>query len=217
MNGLDTRRAEAERRLEDELATIRDLGLSGFFLLHRDLLELAREVAVEVRGPELGPLDPAARAGPRLQRQLDRLLPDRPLPHRPGRGRPLRRPLPQRRGHRDARHRPRLPARHPRGADPARARALRGRALGPGRRLPHLPPARRRARPRQGAGAAAGGDRAGGEDGRLPRAQRRDRARRRRRDRRRARRDAALAGAAGALPARRWACPATPPSTPAGW
>ena len=28
------------------------LGLSGFFLLHRDMLELAREVAVEVRGPD---------------------------------------------------------------------------------------------------------------------------------------------------------------------
>ena len=28
------------------------LGLSGFFILHRDLLELAREVAVEVRGPD---------------------------------------------------------------------------------------------------------------------------------------------------------------------
>src|SRR5690606_18110756 len=46
------KRVEAERRLEAELATIRHLGLSGFFLLHRDLLELAREVAVEVRGPE---------------------------------------------------------------------------------------------------------------------------------------------------------------------
>ena len=44
--------AEAERRLEDELAVIRKLGLSGFFLLHFDLLELAREVAVEVRGPD---------------------------------------------------------------------------------------------------------------------------------------------------------------------
>src|SRR5213078_1375096 len=31
---------------------IRHLGLSGFFVLHRDLLELAREVAVEVRGPD---------------------------------------------------------------------------------------------------------------------------------------------------------------------
>ncbi|HET7053949.1 MAG TPA: error-prone DNA polymerase [Solirubrobacterales bacterium] len=44
-------RGEAEARLEEELRTIRARGLSGFFLLHRDLLELAREVAVEVRGP----------------------------------------------------------------------------------------------------------------------------------------------------------------------
>jgi len=45
-------RPQAERRLEDELGTIRRLGLSGFFLLHHNLLELAREVALEVRGPE---------------------------------------------------------------------------------------------------------------------------------------------------------------------
>ena len=45
-------RAEAERRLEEELALIRELRLSGFFLLHQDMLELAREVAVEVRGPD---------------------------------------------------------------------------------------------------------------------------------------------------------------------
>ncbi|HEX5526696.1 MAG TPA: error-prone DNA polymerase [Solirubrobacterales bacterium] len=45
-------RREAEARLDEELGTIRHLGLSGFFLLHRDLLELAREVAAEVRGPE---------------------------------------------------------------------------------------------------------------------------------------------------------------------
>jgi error-prone DNA polymerase len=43
-------RSEAEERLEEELGVIRHLGLSGFFLLHRDLLELAREVAAEVRG-----------------------------------------------------------------------------------------------------------------------------------------------------------------------
>jgi error-prone DNA polymerase len=43
-------RGQAEARLEQELATIRHLGLSGFFLLHHELLELAREVAVEVRG-----------------------------------------------------------------------------------------------------------------------------------------------------------------------
>ena len=44
--------AEAVARLEQELAIIRDLRLSGFFLLHRDLLELARDVAAEVRGPD---------------------------------------------------------------------------------------------------------------------------------------------------------------------
>ena len=43
-------RGEAEGRLEGELATIRKRNLSGFFLLHHELLELAREVAVEVRG-----------------------------------------------------------------------------------------------------------------------------------------------------------------------
>ena len=43
-------RATAEGRLDQELATIRHLNLSGFFLLHAELLELAREVAVEVRG-----------------------------------------------------------------------------------------------------------------------------------------------------------------------
>ena len=41
----------AHARLEEELRVIDALGLAGFFLLHRDLLELAREVAVEVRGP----------------------------------------------------------------------------------------------------------------------------------------------------------------------
>ena len=45
-----TGEAEAHSRLEKELKIISGLGLSGFFLLHHDLLELAREVAVEVRG-----------------------------------------------------------------------------------------------------------------------------------------------------------------------
>jgi len=39
-------------RLEEELRVIAALGLAGFFLLHRDLLELAREVAAEVRGAD---------------------------------------------------------------------------------------------------------------------------------------------------------------------
>ena len=43
-------RAEALVRLEEELRVIDALGLAGFFILHRDILELAREVAVEVRG-----------------------------------------------------------------------------------------------------------------------------------------------------------------------
>jgi len=38
-------------RLEEELALIDELGLAGFFLLHWEVLELAREVAAEVRGP----------------------------------------------------------------------------------------------------------------------------------------------------------------------
>ena len=46
------RRAEAEQRLEQELRVIDGLGLAGFFLLHHEMLELAGEVAVEVRGPD---------------------------------------------------------------------------------------------------------------------------------------------------------------------
>src|SRR5581483_9295782 len=41
----------ARARLDEELALIAELNLSGFFLLHWEVLELAREVAVEVRGP----------------------------------------------------------------------------------------------------------------------------------------------------------------------
>ena len=43
---------EARVRLEDELRLIRSLRLSGFLLLHYDILELAREIAAEVRGPD---------------------------------------------------------------------------------------------------------------------------------------------------------------------
>ncbi|HEY1597831.1 MAG TPA: error-prone DNA polymerase [Thermoleophilaceae bacterium] len=48
--GRSSKMTEAQARLEEELRIIRTLKLSGFFLLHRDMLELAREVAVEVRG-----------------------------------------------------------------------------------------------------------------------------------------------------------------------
>jgi error-prone DNA polymerase len=46
-NGLKRR---ARRRLDDELKLIDELGLAGFFLLHWEVLELARECALEVRG-----------------------------------------------------------------------------------------------------------------------------------------------------------------------
>jgi error-prone DNA polymerase len=43
-------RREARARLEDELKLIDELGLAGFFLLHWDVLELARDCALQVRG-----------------------------------------------------------------------------------------------------------------------------------------------------------------------
>jgi error-prone DNA polymerase len=43
----------ARERLDDELKLIDELGLAGFFLLHWEVLELARECAVEVRGGSL--------------------------------------------------------------------------------------------------------------------------------------------------------------------
>ncbi|HUA73918.1 MAG TPA: DNA polymerase III subunit alpha [Solirubrobacteraceae bacterium] len=45
-------RCEAQARLTQELNVIEKLGLAGFFLLHHEMLELSREVAREVRGPD---------------------------------------------------------------------------------------------------------------------------------------------------------------------
>ena len=45
-------RSSAQGRLEEELRIIEKLNLPGFFLLHHDLLELSRDVAAEVRGPD---------------------------------------------------------------------------------------------------------------------------------------------------------------------
>jgi error-prone DNA polymerase len=50
-SGLNGHRQNVRTRLEEELALIEELGLAGFFLLHWEVLELAREVALEVRGP----------------------------------------------------------------------------------------------------------------------------------------------------------------------
>jgi error-prone DNA polymerase len=49
--GLNGHKRRVRGRLEEELALIDELGLAGFFLLHWEVLELAREVAHEVRGP----------------------------------------------------------------------------------------------------------------------------------------------------------------------
>jgi error-prone DNA polymerase len=46
----DQLQGHARARLEAELALIDELGLAGFFLLHHEVLELARECAREVRG-----------------------------------------------------------------------------------------------------------------------------------------------------------------------
>ncbi len=51
-SGPRARLREARGRLEEELRVIDKLGLAGFFLLHHEMLQLAREVAVEVRGAD---------------------------------------------------------------------------------------------------------------------------------------------------------------------
>ncbi|MDX6455348.1 MAG: error-prone polymerase [Gaiellaceae bacterium] len=50
-SATDSLLARVRSRLEEELVLIDELGLAGFFLLHWEVLELAREVAYEVRGP----------------------------------------------------------------------------------------------------------------------------------------------------------------------
>ncbi len=48
--GANGHKRKARARLDEELALIGELGLAGFFLLHWEVLELAREIALEVRG-----------------------------------------------------------------------------------------------------------------------------------------------------------------------
>ncbi len=48
--GANGHKRRARKRLDEELALIDELGLAGFFLLHWEVLELARECAWEVRG-----------------------------------------------------------------------------------------------------------------------------------------------------------------------
>ncbi len=206
-------RREAESRLDEELATIRHLGLSGFFLLHHDLLELAREVAVEVRGPDsaravlppgrgrgssvssivcyltgLSHIDPVETdlfSGRFLNEEVDESMPDIDLDF----PRDIREVLIPRVHERYGADRSALVAAFPTYRPRGVVRDL-GKALG-------LPPEEI--------------EKVAGTVG-FHESQRRDRARRRRRDRPRARRLAALAGAARAL--RRGDGPA-PPRLPA--
>jgi error-prone DNA polymerase len=48
--GTNGHKKQARARLDEELQLIDELGLAGFFLLHWEVLELAQEVAEEVRG-----------------------------------------------------------------------------------------------------------------------------------------------------------------------
>ncbi len=169
------------------------------------------------RGPRPGyrPGPAAARTRSRVVGLVDRLLPDRPLPHRPDLERPFDGPLPQPRAELGSRHRPRLPPRHPRGPDPPGPRPLRARPGGPRRDLPELPVESCDPRARQGARSPAGRDRAGGPRGRwlLPagRAGHRDGARAQPRPQR--------DGGPGSnpSPARPTASPATSPSIRGAW
>ena len=51
-SGANGHKRNARTRLDEELKLIDELGLAGFFLLHHEVLELARDVANEVRGRE---------------------------------------------------------------------------------------------------------------------------------------------------------------------
>jgi error-prone DNA polymerase len=48
--GANGQKRQARARLDEELRLIDELGLAGFFLLHHEVLELARDVANDVRG-----------------------------------------------------------------------------------------------------------------------------------------------------------------------
>ena len=136
---------------DEELALISELKLSGFFLLHWEVLELAREVAVEVRGrgSPRHALPPGRGRGSSVGSIVCYLT---GLSHvDPVERRPLARPLPEPRARLGARHRPRLPARHPREADRRASPSATATSTRPRRRVLDLPLARRDPRPRQGA------------------------------------------------------------------
>ena len=134
---------------------IDSLGLAGFFLLHRDLLELAREVAVEVRGPATARalLPPGRGRGSSVSSivcYLTGLSHIDPIANDLFLNRFLERGAQLAAGHRSG-----LPARRAREADSARARSLRQGALGAGGGVPDVPLARGDPGAGQGLGVAA--------------------------------------------------------------
>ena len=102
--------------------------------------------------PRLAAPPAATGPGQRLVGRLARLLPDRAFTRRSGGCGALARTLPQPRAQRRARHRPRLPAGHPREADRRSHRALRSRARSARCVVRDVPVARCDSRRRQGAG-----------------------------------------------------------------
>ena len=210
---------------------IDELGLAGFFLLHHEMLELAREVAVEVRGPDsvralLAPGRGRGSSVSSLVCYLIGLSHIDPIANRLALGRFL---------HEDLRGLPDIDLDFPRDIRevliPRVHERYRARPRGAGRGLPDLPRARRDPRAGQGARPAARRDRAHGARRRALRAgpsttspparasaRRSVAARTREREagdaaRRRAR--SAGAGWRGSS-SRPTGCRATSPSTPAG-
>ncbi len=187
------------------------------------MLELAREVAIEVRGPDsvralLAPGRGRGSSVSSLVCYLTGLSHIDPIANRLALGRFL---------HEDLHGLPDIdldfPAGHPRAADPARARALRARPRGAGRGLSDLPRAGGDPRAGQGARAARRRDRARRPRRRLLRTGFRARHRLGTRDRaaiRPGRAEARVLASAGAgwggWSSRPTGCRATSPSTRAG-
>ena len=151
------RRVQAARRLEEELALIDMLGFSGFFGLHYDVLQVARAVAIEVRGPDTvrALLEPGRGRGSSVSSivcYLAGLSHIDPIENELQIGRFLHGEVTLAAGYRH-----RLPARYPRPTAPPARRALRQASSGAGRELPHVSCPRRDPRARQGARPAGGG------------------------------------------------------------
>ena len=215
--GARRTRRRRSRRLDEELALIAHHRLSGFFLLHHEILELAREIALEVRGPDSPRhvLPPGRGRGSSVGSivcYLTGLSHVDPVEARLSLGRFL---------NRGARGVPDIDLDFPRDIREQLilrgARAATAAPVGAHRRLRHLPRARGDPRARQGARTARRRHRPA-----RARLRRLERGRRRRRDARSCRASPSGPATAASGRSRPWrtrspACPATSRSTRAGW